>query len=259
MPSDDTSSIEDALSASSDSASNIQALQAAAIQKPILWASPHIDTPSPIPLDRVDEAILDADAVEELLTASESSSRSASASMTPSRITAFLPPNSQRISETQSRKASTATITSPSTRGTPRSVSAESRNVAEDPSRDARPASPLDRTTGSRFLNDWPDPYGIAPETSAARPPSVPAQSASKSLNASPLLKPAIGSDSGIRLVSRSPALGAQPLKTVMSKAGRVEPEVWTAYRKARSTPLLQWWQTYIDNVSSCSRQLSEF
>lgn len=218
--------------------------------------SPQIEMSTPIPLERVDEGLLDADAVEELLNASPSSSSSTSASA-PSRFTAFVPPDLSRITETQSRNVSITNTVADTPRslftvghGVSRGSSSGSDEAVETQTGDHSESGTLsNRMTGSRILNDWPDPYGINPTPSmGTRTSSAPPQSESKTSSSSMLL-PAIGMDGAMRTLTRSPLRDALPPATSKGKTHGFDEVAWSAYWKGRCGRLLRLWQSYIDDV----------
>ncbi len=229
------------LSASGDQAGSVTT------PRPVLMDSLDISMSSAVQLERVGDATLDGDAVEELLTAS---SASQSPSAPRSRITAFLQPDSRRNLEADSRRGS---LVHSSARATPRftvehKMSKEGSSGSDEsvgPTSVGTPAN-VNMIT-SRVLDNWPDPYGISPDESfgpRALPLLPPAEP--RSQKASPMLQPMIMPDSALR---RSPLKEAQPSTSLSGKINGFDPEVWATHRRNRCQTFLQWWQAYVDDV----------
>ena len=201
----------------------------------------------PVALERVIDTSHDIDTVEELLSVSGSSSASVptSASLTPSRFSTFIPPDSRRESEANVRVVSGSKVFAM----TPLVPTAKSSESSDEDASLAESATPATRMAGSRMINDWPDPYGIAPDMSSGiRSSPMPSQIDSIAQN-SPKLQPAIALDGNVRPTSRSAMRDIAPLSSQKPKLDAKETEAWNAYRKARCKPLLQWWQSFNEDV----------
>lgn len=200
---------------------------------------------SPIPLEKVDNALLDisSDAVEMLLdlhsprASSRSSSSTSSASSstgdrTPQRgrrFAAFLPPDSRRLSEIQARNPSIATITP----HTDPSSSSSSKLPTGTGTGTSRKTS--DESSGDD--GDVPDPYGVLPEShrrsrkeksgsssggasgSARTPSGLISMTSSRILNEWP-------DPYGIQGIRTSSRASPTPVANVNSKSRRPSPKV---------------------------------
>lgn len=236
-------------------------------------------SPRPIPLQR---AALESDSasepMEELLSTSSSSSSVNEPNSQPrqGRFLSFVPPDVKQAGARQDMNASTSTVVpsgSSNTRSRDRSSQLRSRNLHQ-------------HSSSSTSEDDaYPDPYGIINE----RNRNSSANSAKSSKNPSPRLEPdrristvtriplmssnkasqdhGSGSGSG----SQRPSLAGSTRPSLAGSArpsghgggrrdksglvptsqGWMDPPALEQYKEARKGPILGWWRSYVDDVSS--------
>jgi len=231
-------------------------------------AAKPLDSPKPIPLERLDDTL---DDVEELATSSSSSSGSSTGSSETegdrsnvpqrSRFLAFAPLDNRRLSESltiSSRRSSIAAALPNglgSARATPKTLFAQAVGQASARSRQRSGSSASNgnsdwpdpygvsagtpgsnRMTSSRLLNDYPDPYGIAAKSDSSR--ATP--------NASKKASPQLLANKNVVVPPRDSISAA----TVEVKEENYGNEEWEAYKRQRAETVLQWWRCYVDDVS---------
>jgi hypothetical protein len=234
-----------------------------------------------------------SDMVEDLLDETPSAS-SSSGSATPqkSRFRAFLPPDARRISEARTSVSTVVPPNTRNHSGAalPRSDSTTPRTSGSSSDEQTRRASDklsssMIMTSTAKGLYDWPDPYGIAPSTSGSsrasssasplpwkaeeRPitmtttqPAQPAALAnggiSTSVNgggpASGMIAKSILAPRGSEESARKISGGGPPVQAPFKGKVDLEAEAVKRYRQRRCQLLLDWWQSYVEEVSGGGR-----
>ena len=123
-------------------------------------------------------------------------------------------------------------------------------------------STPRASMTASKILNEWPDPYGVGGSDPTSRRSGSNHDSPRGSLRASPRLLPQRAS-SPVRKVQLLPPAaqsgtpprfdGGLPWGNGQSREGEYGDAAWAAYRRQRIKPFLDWWQGYVEDVSSPS------
>lgn len=250
--------------------------------------------PRAVQLERVptvDERPSDNDDVEELLSSSSSSSASGSGSKDVSgrktRFMTFAEPEAPSRSTSNQRRPGTGA----SANATPSASRDRSSQLRTRHSRHRRHSSSEDDDEDDAY----PDPYGIihhnrnrhsSTNTSKESSPNIPPDrriSTIKSGGASPMVLPAAamasrGSASGSGSGSNRPSLAgsARPSLTgstrpsaftiskkdksagaglVPTSQGWMDPVALEEHRKVRSKVILQWWRSYVEDVSRVSHE----
>lgn len=243
--------------------------------RPDLYASPRA-----IPLQR---AALESDSasesMEELLSVSSSSSVSEPRSSTQprqGRFLSFVPPDTKSTGTQQDLRASTSTIVPPGS----------SNTKSRDRSSQLRSRKLYDHSPSSTSDDDaYPDPYGIINERNRKSSRNSP----KSSNNPSPRLEPdrRISTIKSIPLISANsssqdrtsgsgsgsqrPSLAGSARPSLAGSArpsghggrrdksglvptsqGWMDPHALEQYKEARKGPILDWWRSYVDDVSSC-------
>jgi hypothetical protein len=218
------------------------------------------ESPARIPLERVDIAADDNDDVEELMSASSSASGSITPSATRTRFITFAPTDTQA-----DLRASISTV-----------VPTHSRET----SRQLRPRH-YRRRGSSEEDEAYPDPYGISHDrsrqpsantsrSSARSSPHIAPNSRVSVIRGSPVILPSRDSRdftaSGSGTGSGRPSLAGSQRPSLADSArpsgkkdksglvpttrGWMDPIALAEYKKVRGEPILQWWRSYVDDVS---------